>query len=82
MTFFEQLIVITAINAFFSDWYDGMHDAAFEAGNLVTNIVEAVDPPTKQSDVFLDDLLSALAAGLAFLAIPEVAALGKLFLII
>ena len=57
-----------------------MHDAAMNAGDLVGSIVDTVDPPEKQSNLFLDDLLSALAAGLAFLAIPEAAALGIAFL--
>ncbi|KAL9593416.1 MAG: hypothetical protein Q9179_005894 [Wetmoreana sp. 5 TL-2023] len=73
---FSWLIVHTAINFFFSNWYTAMHFAALNAGNLIGNIVQAIDPPTKQSNVMLNDILGALAAGLAFLAIPEAAALG------
>lgn len=72
----------TAINFFFSNWYTAMHYATLDAGNLVADIVEVIDPPTKQSNVFLDDLLAALSAGLAFLAIPEAAALGMPYLAI
>ncbi|KAL8691126.1 MAG: hypothetical protein Q9218_003578 [Villophora microphyllina] len=65
-----------AINSFFSNWYQAMYNAAIEAEGLIIDIVELIDPPTKSSRVFVSDLLSALAAGLAFLAIPEAAALG------
>ena len=53
-----------------------MHNAAIEAGDLVNSIVLAVDPPNKSSHVVLSDLLGALSAGLAFLVIPEAAALA------
>lgn len=56
-----------------------MYNAATQAGNLISAIVEAIDPPTQQRRVVLNDLLSALGAGLAFLAIPEAAALGTLY---
>ena len=73
------LIVETAINFFFSNWYTAMHNAALQASDLVVSIVEAVDPPKKKSNVLLTDILSSLSAGLAFLAIPEAAALGTYF---
>lgn len=53
-----------------------MQEAANNAGGTVEAIVQAVDPVSKQQNVLVDDLLSALSAGLAFLAIPEAAALG------
>ena len=53
-----------------------MYNAAFEAGELINDIVQTTDPLSKKSNVLLDDLLGALAAGLAFLAIPEAAAIG------
>ena len=53
-----------------------MYNAAIEAGDLVNSIVTTVDPPNKSFHVFISDLLSALSSGLAFLAIPEAAALA------
>ena len=53
-----------------------MYNAAFEAGDLIYDIVQTIDPLSKKSNVLLNDLLGALAAGLAFLAIPQVAAVG------
>ncbi|KAL8687666.1 MAG: hypothetical protein Q9218_006227 [Villophora microphyllina] len=53
-----------------------MHNAALRAGNLVASIVEGISPAVKQSNVVLNDVLGALAAGLVFLAIPDAAALG------
>ena len=64
------------INFFFSNWYQGMYNAAIESGNLVNNIVLAVDPPNMKKHVLISDMLGALSAGLAFLAIPEAAALA------
>lgn len=32
------------INYFFSNWYQGMYNAAIEAGDLVINIVQTIDP--------------------------------------
>ena len=75
---FRSLIVAPAINFFFSAWYTAMHDAALQASETVGSIIQIVDPPKWSSHVFLNDLLSALAAGLAFLAIPETAILGEL----
>ena len=74
----RRLSQAAAINSFFSDWYQGMYNAAFEAQGEIVNIVQTIDPPNKKSGVLLHDILSALTAGLAFLAIPEAAALGKL----
>ncbi|KAL9040258.1 MAG: hypothetical protein Q9180_002024 [Flavoplaca navasiana] len=67
---------IYAINSFFSDWYQGMYNAAFEAQGEIVNIVQTIDPPNKKSGMLLHDILSALTAGLAFLAIPEAAVLA------
>ena len=53
-----------------------MYNAAIESGNLVNSIVLAVDPPDKSKHVLITDVLGALSAGLAFLAIPEAAALA------
>ena len=66
----------SGINFFFSNWYQGMYNAAIESGNLVNNIVLAVDPPNTRKHVLVSDVLGALSAGLAFLAIPEAAALA------
>ncbi|KAL9018218.1 MAG: hypothetical protein Q9185_004491 [Variospora sp. 1 TL-2023] len=71
----RRLSQAAAINSFFSDWYRGMYNAAFEAQGEIMNIVQTIDPPNKNSGVLLHDILSALTAGLAFLAMPEGAAL-------
>lgn len=74
----RRLNKAAAINSFFSDWYQWMYNAAFEAEGEIVNIVKETGPPNKKCGVLLHDILSALTAGLAFLAIPEAAALGKL----
>ncbi|KAL8923176.1 MAG: hypothetical protein Q9208_004739 [Pyrenodesmia sp. 3 TL-2023] len=53
-----------------------MFNAAFEAQGEIVNIVQTIHPPNKKSGVLLHDILSALTAGLAFLVIPEAAALA------
>ncbi|KAI9703382.1 MAG: hypothetical protein M1836_007950 [Candelina mexicana] len=67
---------IYAINFFFSSWYQGMYNAAIEAGDVVNKIVLEIDPPKKDSRVTLSNLLSALSAGLVFLVIPEAAVIS------
>ena len=74
--FISMLTYLLGINYFFSNWYQGMYDAAIEAGDLVNNIVHVLDPPSKNAKVAITDLLSVLSAGLVFLAIPEAAAIS------
>ena len=54
-----------------------MSIAANGASDVIEGIIQTIDPPKKQIHVFLDDVLSALSAGLAFVVVPEAAALGE-----
>ncbi|KAI9762468.1 MAG: hypothetical protein M1835_008032 [Candelina submexicana] len=65
---------IYSINVFFSTWHDAMHNGIINAQGLVENIVLTIDPSTKQR-AGLSDNLTAIGIGLAFLVIPEAAAL-------
>ena len=68
--------LLVAINFFFSSWYQGMYNAAIEAGDIVNKIIQAVDPPKKDFRIALTDVLSALSSGLVFLVIPEAAVIS------
>ncbi|KAL9610103.1 MAG: hypothetical protein Q9167_005182 [Letrouitia subvulpina] len=64
------------IHAFFLDWFHAVNGAAgTPATSVIDGIVQEVDPE-KKTNSFLEDILTALTAGLAFIPAvgPEVAA--------
>ncbi|KAI9711439.1 MAG: hypothetical protein M1812_007184 [Candelaria pacifica] len=66
---------IYSLNFFFTSWHGAMFEALVEAQGLVENIVLTVDPPRTQH-VGLSNILTSVSAGLAFLVIPEAAAVS------
>ncbi|KAL9137427.1 MAG: hypothetical protein Q9175_001351 [Cornicularia normoerica] len=60
-----------AINNFFSDRYTAAHNAATDASNIVSAVVDLINPPTP-THLLLKDILTALTTGLALLGLPEV----------
>ncbi|MCJ1460673.1 hypothetical protein MMC28_011055 [Mycoblastus sanguinarius] len=63
----------TAINSFFSSWYTALFNAV-EGASLIPDIIIPEIDPDKNTNYLLDDILTALSVGLAFLGIPEVSA--------
>ena len=61
----------TAINSFFTDWYQALQYATSQAALAVTPIITMIDPPSN-TNMALNDVLTALTAGLAIIAAPEI----------
>ncbi|CAD6582637.1 MAG: hypothetical protein ASARMPREDX12_000995 [Alectoria sarmentosa] len=60
-----------AINSFFTNWYTALQYATSQAALTVTPIITLVDPPSN-TNMALNDVLTALTAGLAIIAAPEI----------
>lgn len=60
-----------AINSFFTNWYTALQYATSQAALAVTPIITLVDPPST-TNMALKDILTALTAGLAIIAAPEI----------
>ncbi|KAI9852206.1 MAG: hypothetical protein M1838_001443 [Thelocarpon superellum] len=63
---FYVLTNIYGINNFFNSWYLATNFAATHAGTKIRKIVALLDPPKKKG-VLLQDLITALLVGLAFI---------------
>ncbi|KAI9845506.1 MAG: hypothetical protein M1837_004845 [Sclerophora amabilis] len=66
---------IYKINRFFTTWFYATLFAKSQASDSITNIIQTINPPEK-TNVLLNDILSALIAGLAFVSTPGGAAVG------
>ncbi|KAL8677289.1 MAG: hypothetical protein Q9186_006276 [Xanthomendoza sp. 1 TL-2023] len=64
---------IYAINNLFVNWYLATNIAATRSALIVPSIISMIDPE-KKADTTLSKILTALTAGLAFLALPAVGA--------
>ncbi|KAL8807585.1 MAG: hypothetical protein Q9182_000569 [Xanthomendoza sp. 2 TL-2023] len=64
---------IYAINNLFVNWYLATNFAATRSALIVPSIISMIDPE-KKADTTLSKILTALTAGLAFLALPAVGA--------
>ena len=65
-----------ALNFFFSSWYTAMAYATTQAQTAVDGIIQEIDPKKKASGK-LNEILTGLTLGLAFLGAPEAAVVGK-----
>ena len=65
----------TAINNFFTNWYLALNFASSQAALIIPSLITLVDPE-KTTNFILGDILTALTAGLAFLAAPEISAVA------
>ena len=59
-----------AINHFFNDWYDASQDATMDSSFIIQSLVDTINPD-HNVNVLLQDLVTAITAGLAFIAFPE-----------
>ncbi|KAK3172310.1 hypothetical protein OEA41_005631 [Lepraria neglecta] len=55
----------------FTNWYLVLQFASSQAQLIISSVVQLVDP-NQSTKLVLGDILTALTAGLAFLAAPEV----------
>ncbi|KAL8730839.1 MAG: hypothetical protein Q9166_003766 [cf. Caloplaca sp. 2 TL-2023] len=63
-----------AINNLFTSWYNALNFASNNAQLKVQSIVTELDPP-QETNLFLNQILTALSIGLAFVGGPEAGAL-------
>ena len=66
-----MLTIRSALNNFFTNWYLALHFASSRAQFIISSVVQLVDPD-QSTNLVLGDLLTALTAGIAFLAATEV----------
>lgn len=60
-----------ALNNFFTNWYLALQFAISQAQLIIGSVVQLVDPD-QSTNLVLGEILTALTAGLAFIAAPEV----------
>ena len=65
--------IVEAINNLFNTWYTSFNYALTQSTLIIPSIINQIDPD-KKTGFRLTDLLTALGAGLSFLALPELAA--------
>lgn len=67
----------TAVNDFFTTWFNALQYAASQALSIVQDVINEVDP-LQQTNFVLRDLLFALTVGLAYVVAPEAGGLTGL----